>query len=81
MGAEVLVESTAFVDTDVAITAEYSDEPGYASVNDVDLGGGSNDASASTLTAAELGYEYSLLGSANVKAAVVGSAGNTLTLG
>ena len=42
-----------------------------------DLGSGSNEALAGTLII--LPYSYSLLGSANVKAAVYGTAGATLT--
>jgi pectate lyase len=78
-GAEVLVESSTFVDAEKPITAAYSDVTGYANVNDVDLGSGENDAPEGTLTSVD--YEYTLLGSASVKAAVVGTAGNTLTLG
>lgn len=77
----MLVESTVFVDTKKAITADYSKSTGYANTNDVDLGDSTNDAPEGTLTADTIPYEYTLLGSASVKAAVVGTAGNTLTLG
>lgn len=50
---------------------------GYAVVQDVDLGGGTNSAATGTLTSVP--YSYSLLGAKNVKAAVVASAGQTLT--
>lgn len=55
----------------------YSTDAGYAVATDNDFGGGSNEALAGTLTSVP--YSYSLLGSANVKAAVVGSAGQTLS--
>jgi pectate lyase len=51
---------------------------GYAVVRDVALGQGTNEAPAGTLTSVP--YAYSLLGSAKVKAAVVGVAGATLSL-
>ncbi|KAI1503470.1 pectate lyase [Biscogniauxia marginata] len=77
-GAQVLVESTVFVDSvEKAIISQDSDEVGYAVVNDVDLGGSVNSAPEGTLT--EVPYDYTLLGSANVKASVVGVSGQTLT--
>lgn len=80
MGAQVLVESTVFTGIEDAIVSEYSDDQGYAVVNDVDLGSeGKSTAPEGTLTSVD--YEYTLLGSDAVKAAVVGTAGNTLTLG
>jgi pectate lyase len=51
---------------------------GYAVVRDVELGQGTNEAPAGTLTSVP--YAYTLLGSAKVKAAVVGVAGATLSL-
>jgi pectate lyase len=47
-------------------------------VNDCDLGGKTNTAKAGTLTT--MPYSYTKLGSGKVKAAVVGVAGNTLSL-
>ncbi|KAK6073794.1 pectate lyase [Seiridium cupressi] len=78
MGAQLLIESSAFVDsTDEAITFEDSDDTGYAVVNDVDLGGGTNSVPTGTLTSVP--YSYTKLGSSAVAASVVGSAGQTLT--
>lgn len=77
MGAQVLVESTQFVNVNSPITSKDSDETGTAEVNDVDLGGGENDAPVGSGFQVE--YEYTLLGSEAVKAAVVGTAGNTLS--
>lgn len=77
MGAEVLIESTQFVDTEVPVTSRDSDETGTAQLNDVDLGGGENEAPEGS--GFEVEYEYTLLGSEAVKAAVVGTAGNTLS--
>ncbi|KAF2152241.1 polysaccharide lyase family 1 protein [Myriangium duriaei CBS 260.36] len=77
--AQVLVESTAFTNTTNDIGFYDSKVTGYAVVRDVDLGGGTNTAPAGTLT--NVPYAYTLVGSANVKGAVVGKAGNTLKLG
>ncbi|KAK6392265.1 hypothetical protein LTR65_003721 [Meristemomyces frigidus] len=77
-GAQVLVESTDFTGVTSPIESADSDT-GYAVVKDVELGAGSNTAPEGTLTSVP--YTYSVLGSASVKAAVVGTAGNTLTLG
>lgn len=52
----------------------------YVSAFDNNLGGAANTAPLGTLTPSSVPYTYSLLGSANVKAAVVGVAGATLTL-
>lgn len=73
-GAQVLVESNVFVGSDKPL---YSTDSGYAVENDNDFGDGSNEALAGTLTGVP--YSYSLLGSGNVKSAVVGVAGNTLS--
>ena len=79
MGAKVLVESTTFVGTKDAIESVDSKTTGTAEVNDVDLGTGANTAPEGSF--GTVPYEYTLLGSAAVEAAVVGVAGNTLTLG
>lgn len=79
MGAKVLVESTVFTGVEDAILSKDSDETGTVEVNDVDLGEGTNTAPEGSF--GEVPYEYTLLGSAKVEAAVVGIAGNTLTLG
>lgn len=73
-GAQVLVESNIFVDSDKAL---YSTDDGYAVSVDNDFGDSSNTAEAGTLTSVP--YSYTKLGHANVKAAVVGTAGNTLS--
>ncbi|KAF6824559.1 pectate lyase [Colletotrichum musicola] len=78
MGAQVLVESSVFSDVKKAITFLDSKQTGYAVVNDVDLGGSTNDAPKGTFTKPD--YKYTLLGASKVKAAVVGTAGQTLKL-
>lgn len=77
MGAEVLIESTQFVNVNAPVTSVDSDETGTAELNDVDLGGGENDAPEGSGFSVE--YDYTLLGSDAVQAAVVGTAGNTLS--
>lgn len=76
-GAQVLVESNVFVDAKKPLASLYSDDEGYAVSKDNDFGDAENAAPEGTLTSVP--YEYSLLGSANVKSAVVGTAGNTLS--
>lgn len=76
MGAKVLVESTQFVNTVAAITSRDSDEKGTAQVNDVDLGGSTNDAPVGS--GYKPPYSYSVVGSKNVKSALTGKVGNTL---
>ncbi|KAL2793838.1 pectin lyase fold/virulence factor [Aspergillus germanicus] len=73
-GAQVLVESNVWVDGKKAL---YSTDEGYAVERDNDFGDASADALEGTLTSVE--YEYTALGPDNVKAAVVGTAGQTLT--
>lgn len=68
------MQSNVFVDSSNPL---YSTDDGYAVATDNDFGGGSNEAEAGTLTSVP--YKYSLLGSGNVKAAVVGTAGQTLS--
>lgn len=79
MGAQTLVESNVFVDIKDPLTSQFSKEEGYAVENDNDFGSAKNSAPAGTLKSVP--YKYTLLGSKNVKAAVVGKAGQTLTLG
>lgn len=74
VGAQLLVESCVFENSKDCIIAKN----GYAVVRDVDLGSGTNEAPSGTLT--KVPYAYTLLGSAKVKAAVVGVAGATLKL-
>ncbi|GAM33908.1 hypothetical protein TCE0_013f01148 [Talaromyces pinophilus] len=73
-GAQVLVQSNVFVGSSKPL---YSTDDGYAVATDNDFGSGSNEALAGTLTSVP--YSYSLLGSGNVKAAVVSTAGQTLS--
>ena len=70
----MLVESNTWVGSKKPL---YSTDAGYAVSVDNDFGGQANTALAGTLTSVP--YSYSKLGSGNVKAAVVGSAGNTLS--
>ncbi|KAJ4266344.1 hypothetical protein NW762_004328 [Fusarium torreyae] len=80
MGAEVLVESTVFENAKKALTSKDSKKTGNISVNDVDLGGSTNDAPKGSITKSDIPYQYTLLGASKVKAAVVGAAGQTLKL-
>ncbi|KAH6845795.1 pectin lyase fold/virulence factor [Chaetomium sp. MPI-CAGE-AT-0009] len=75
MGAIVLVESSTFVNAKRAITSIDSDIEGKAAVNDVDLGGSTNDAPAGSLS---VPYEYSVVGSASAKSSTANS-GATLS--
>lgn len=76
MGAQVLIESSVFSGVPKAIMSDFSDIVGYATVNDVDLGDGTNSAETSTLTTVP--YQYELLGSGNVVASVMATVGQTL---
>lgn len=80
MGAQVFIESSAFSDCATkAIESADSDEIGYASVDDVDLGGSENDAEAGDLTASSFPYDtIETLGSGSVASSVSSSAGQTL---
>ncbi|OHW89589.1 pectate lyase [Colletotrichum incanum] len=80
MGAQALIQSSVFENVGKkAIFSESSKETGYAVAIDVVLGGQSaNTAPVGRLTASSPPYAYSLLGSANVKAAVTKEAGQTL---
>lgn len=73
-GAQVLVQDNVFVDSPQPL---YSTDTGYAVASRNDFGEGENDALVGTISSVP--YSYSLLGSANVKAAVVGTAGATLS--
>ncbi|KAK2762825.1 hypothetical protein FQN54_001000 [Arachnomyces sp. PD_36] len=72
-GGQVLVESNVFVGSSKPL---YTVDEGGAVANDNDFGEGENTAPEGTLTSVD--YEYTLLGSENVEAAVVGVAGATL---
>lgn len=76
LGAQVLIESTAFTGTKKPVVAEYSDETGFAVLNDVELGGGENSAPKGTLKGADLPYKYDLVGSGGVAKAVAGAGAN-----
>lgn len=78
MGAQVLVESSVFSDVKDALLSKDSKETGGAVTKDVSFGSSENSAPKGTLTSVP--YNYSVLGSGKVKAAVVGTAGNTLKL-
>jgi len=80
MDAQVLVQSSAFVDsTDDAIFFADSDYTGYAVVDDVSLGGSSNTAPAGDLTVSSLPYAViTPLGSGKVAGTVPGQAGQRL---
>ena len=79
MGAQALVESSVFKGVERAVLSIDSKEVGYAVTKDLILNGAISDAPKGTLDSVP--YSYTLLGSANVEAAVVGKAGNTLKLG
>lgn len=78
LGAQVLIESTTFVDTENPIIFRDSDETGYVVTNDVDLGGASFDVAEGTISGADLPYTYELAGSGNLES-VLADAGATLT--
>ncbi|KAL9081478.1 MAG: hypothetical protein Q9157_000036 [Trypethelium eluteriae] len=73
-GAQLLVESNAFVNSKKPL---YSTDDGYAVSRDNNFGGEADEAEQGSLTSVP--YSYKTLGSTNVKAAVVGTAGATLT--
>jgi len=77
-GAQILVQSNVFNNVSEPIAALYSDDTGYVNAYDNDLGGYANTAPNGTLTPSSPPYSYTLLGSANVVASVVGVAGATL---
>ncbi|KAF4549223.1 Pectate lyase-like protein 3 [Elsinoe fawcettii] len=76
--AQVLVESTVFTGTAKPLGSYNGDVTGFAVVKDVNFGTGTNTAPRGTLQSAP--YSVAALGSANVRSAVVGKAGNTLKL-
>ena len=77
LGAQVLLESSAFVDTENPIVFRDSDTTGYIVENDVDLGGATHDVETGTIAPGDLPYTYELVGSENLEAALAG-AGATL---
>ncbi|KAI9157885.1 putative pectate lyase B [Paramyrothecium foliicola] len=78
MGAQVLLQSTAFSNTPNALFSRDSDETGYAVVDDVDFGSSENAVPEGTLTPGSLPYSIPVLGSGSVASSVPGSAGNKL---
>ncbi|KAI9697341.1 MAG: hypothetical protein M1820_007847 [Bogoriella megaspora] len=73
-GAQLLVESNQFVGSGKPL---YSTDNGFAVSKGNDFGSGSDEAGQGTLNSVP--YSYTTLGSAKVKAAVVGTAGATLS--
>lgn len=61
------------------IASLYSDDVGYVTASDNDLGGANNTAPAGTITASDIPYDFTLLGSSKVAATVVDEAGAILT--
>ncbi|KAI0911397.1 pectate lyase a [Ustulina deusta] len=77
--AQMLIESSVWESCPIKgiFTNDSNVGPGYAVVNDIDLGGSSNLAPVGTLTSVP--YSYTLLGSGNTKASVVANAGQKLS--
>ena len=73
-GAQVLVENNVFVSSKKPL---YSTDSRYAVATGNDFGGASNTALVGTLT--KVPYSYTKIAATAVKAAVVGTAGNTLS--
>ncbi|OLN83079.1 Pectate lyase plyB 3 [Colletotrichum chlorophyti] len=79
MGAQVLVQSTAFNQSPArAIFFADSKETGYAVAEDVDLGGSENSAPLGTLTSSSLPYKIAAIGSNSVAGTIPGTAGQKL---
>ncbi|KAI0013289.1 pectin lyase-like protein [Xylariaceae sp. FL0662B] len=74
LGAQLLVEGNTFVDVGKPLYAV--DDDGFAVDKDNDFGSGENTAPAGDVS---VPYTYTALSASGVKAAVVGSAGATLT--
>lgn len=75
-GAQVLVENNVFVGSKKPL---YSTDSGYAVATGNDFGDGENAAEEGTFTADQVPYSYSAVEATEVKATVVGVAGNTLS--
>ncbi|KAI0809717.1 pectate lyase a [Xylaria sp. FL0064] len=77
--AQMLIESSVWESCPkkAIFTNDSNVGPGYAVVNDIDLGGSENLAPIGTLTLVP--YSYTLLGSANTKASVMANAGQKLS--
>lgn len=79
MGAQVLVQSSAFVNSaERAIFFADSKVTGYAVVEDVSLGGSVNSAPLGTLTSAKLPYKVTALGSGKIASTIPTTAGQKL---
>ncbi|CCF40509.1 pectate lyase [Colletotrichum higginsianum] len=79
MGAQALVQSTAFANSPArAIFSEGSTEPGFAVVEDVDLGGSQNTALKGNLTSDSLPYKIAPIGSSKVASTIPFTAGQKL---
>ncbi|KIY69399.1 polysaccharide lyase family 1 protein [Cylindrobasidium torrendii FP15055 ss-10] len=72
---QVLVENNVWVDAKKPL---YSTDGGLAVANGNDFGGAENTAGAGTISASDLGYEYTLAETSTVAAGVQASAGQTL---
>jgi pectate lyase len=81
MGAQALIQSSVFENVGKkAIFTESSKEVGYVVAEDVVLGGESaNTAPLGNLSREDIPYDFTLLGSANVRTRVPGEAGQKLT--
>ncbi|KAJ7083759.1 pectate lyase [Mycena epipterygia] len=73
-GAQLLVENSVWTNTTKAI---YDTDAGFAVANGNDYGGATNTAPVGNFTKAP--YSYSLIATASVRSAVVGTAGQTLS--
>ncbi|CAK5267853.1 unnamed protein product [Mycena citricolor] len=73
-GAQMLIQNNVFINTSLAIE---STDAGFAVATGNDFGGATNTAPVGTFTSPP--YSFTLLDTASVKAAVVGTAGQTLS--
>ncbi|KAK6076135.1 pectate lyase [Seiridium cupressi] len=80
MGAQVFIQSSAFVDCATkAVESADSDDVGYAVLDDVDLGGSENSADEGTLSVSSFPYDtIEALGSASIASTIPSTAGQTL---
>lgn len=78
-GAQMLVQSNVFSNVTEPIASLYSDDVGYVTASDNDLGGANNTAPAGSITTSDIPYAFTLLGSSNVVSTVPSAAGAILT--
>ncbi|GAB1313721.1 hypothetical protein MFIFM68171_03931 [Madurella fahalii] len=80
MGANILIESSVFEESGQAVFSENSTEVGYATVQDVTLGGSTSTAPAGNMTTNSIPYPYDWYTweTNQVKASVVSQAGQKL---